>query len=97
MGPVDFAAFHCVIITEEGDNVLRTQVSLDPDMYKRVKSEARRHGISVAEMLRRALASALHPAVSKGKPWMRFAGSLESRDAGSSRSVDDVVYGRGRP
>ena len=77
--------------------MLRTQISLDPDMYEQVKAEARRHGISVAELLRRALALALHPAVSKDKPWMRFAGSLESRDAGSSRSVDEVVYGRGRP
>ena len=77
--------------------MIRTQISLDPEMYKRVKSEARRHGVSVAEMLRRALASALHPTVSANRPWMRFAGTLESRDAGSSRSVDDVVYGRGRP
>jgi negative regulator of replication initiation len=77
--------------------MLRTQISLDRDMYRRVKSEARRHGISVAELLRRALASTLHPAVSANKPWMRFAGTLESRDATSSRSVDAVVYGRGRP
>ena len=77
--------------------MLRTQISLEPEMYKRVKSEARRNGISVAEVLRRALASALHPAVSGEKPWMRFAGTLESRDAGSSRSVDEVVYRRGRP
>lgn len=77
--------------------MLRTQVSLDPDMYKQVKAEARKHGVSVAEMLRRALASALHPTVSTNKPWMRFAGTLESRDSGSSRSVDDIVYGRGRP
>jgi negative regulator of replication initiation len=80
-----------------GDNMLRTQISLDHDMYKRVKSEARRLGISVAELLRRALASTMQPAASTRQPWMRFAGSLESRDVGSSRSVDDVVYGRGRP
>ena len=66
-------------------------------MYKRVKAEARRRGISVAELLRRALASTLHSAVSTKKPWMRFAGTLESRDPGSSQSVDAVVYGRGRP
>jgi negative regulator of replication initiation len=77
--------------------MLRTQISLDHEMYRRVKSEARRHGISVAELLRRALASVLHPAVSTNQPWMRFAGTLESRDAGSSRSVDAIVYGRGRP
>jgi hypothetical protein len=77
--------------------MLRTQISLDPDMYKRAKSEARRHRISVAELLRRALASALRPTASTNQPWMRFAGTLESSDAGSSRSVDTVVYGRGRP
>ena len=77
--------------------MLRTQVSLDGDMYNRVKAEARRQGISVAELLRRALASALQPTISRNRPWMRFAGTLESRDAGSSRSVDTIVYGRGRP
>ena len=77
--------------------MIRTQISLDRDMYKRVKSEARRSGISVAELLRRALAAALHPSVSRHQPWMRFAGTLESRDAGSSRSVDAIVYRRGRP
>jgi hypothetical protein len=77
--------------------MIRTQVSLDHEMYTRVKSEARKHGISVAELLRRALASALQPVVSRRQPWMRFAGTLESRDAGSSRSIDAIVYGRGRP
>jgi len=77
--------------------MLRTQISLEPEMYRRVKAEARHKGISVAEMLRRALASALQPAVSVKKPWMRFAGTLESHDAGASRSIDEVVYGRGRP
>lgn len=77
--------------------MLRTQISLERDMYARVKAAARQQGVSVAELMRRALASALRPAVSTNQPWMRFAGTLESRDAGSSRSVDAVVYGRGRP
>lgn len=76
--------------------MIRTQVSLDPDVYRAAKAEARRQGVSIAEFVRRALAAALH-SDRTGKPWMRYAGAVASGDPDASRSVDAVVYGRGRP
>jgi hypothetical protein len=81
-----------VIILEESDNMLRTQVSLDPSEYKLAKKEAAALGISVAEYVRRAIRSALPP---NGRPgWMRYAGMVESGNRRSSRSIDEMVYGR---
>ena len=76
--------------------MLRTQISLDPQMYSQARKEALRRGISFAELCRRALAQLLEP---KGgdEPWMRFAGSLASGDVEASRTVDEVVYVRERP
>ena len=76
--------------------MIRTQVSLDDDMYREAKKEARRQGISFAELCRRALAQLLHGGSVK-EPWMRYAGSVESGDPDASRSVDEVVYGRRKP
>jgi hypothetical protein len=59
--------------------------------YRLAKKEARALGISVAEFVRRAIRQSLPPA--GGAPWMRYAGFVESGDARSSQSVDDVVYG----
>ena len=74
-----------------GDNMVRTQVSLDPQEYAQAKKEAAALGISVAELVRRALRRAL-PLV--GEPaWMRYAGLVESGNPRSSRSIDDLVYG----
>lgn len=72
--------------------MIRTQVSLDPREYDLAKQEARSLGISVAEFVRRAVREAL-PVHGEGA-WMRFAGFVESGDPNSSRSVDDIVYGR---
>ena len=77
--------------------MIRTQISLDPDAYREAKAEAAREGISLAEFLRRAVATALRPRRSPRKPWMRYAGALSSGDPRASRSVDEVVYGRVRP
>jgi hypothetical protein len=71
--------------------MIRTQISLARDEYVAAKHEARRQGISLAELLRRSLRT-LIPADST-KPWMRFAGMIETLDAASSRTIDDVVYG----
>ena len=71
--------------------MIRTQISLARDEYDAAKREARRQGISLAELLRRSLRTLL-PA-DAAKPWMRFAGMIETGDAASSRSIDDVVYG----
>jgi hypothetical protein len=72
--------------------MIRTQVSLSEAEYSAAKREARRLGISLAELLRRSLRGVLP--VDESKPWMRFAGMVESGDRHSSQHVDDVVYGR---
>ena len=72
--------------------MIRTQISLSAEEYEAAKMEASRLGISLAELLRRALRTML-PA-DPTKPWMRYAGMVETGDPESSRSVDDVVYGQ---
>jgi hypothetical protein len=75
----------------DGDNMIRTQVSLDEHEYDLAKEEAKALGISVAELIRRALRQALPP---RGTPpWMRYAGMIESGDRRSSQSIDEIVYG----
>lgn len=70
--------------------MIRTQVSLEKHDYELAKAEARALGIPVAELVRRAVRDALPP--SSTKPWMRFAGFVESGDPRSSQSIDDLVY-----
>lgn len=72
--------------------MIRTQISLSPEEYEAAKLEARRLGISLAELLRRSLRTLLP--IDESKPWMRYAGMVESGDAKSSRNVDEVIYGR---
>ena len=72
--------------------MIRTQVSLTRREYDAAKREARRLGISLAELLRRSL-RALTP-VDESKPWMRYAGMIESGDLRSSQRIDDLVYGQ---
>lgn len=79
------------------NNMIRTQISLAEDEYHDAKAEAARQGISLAAFLRRALTVALVERRSSKRPWMRHAGILASGDPRASLSVDDVVYGRGRP
>lgn len=71
--------------------MIRTQVSLSEKEYAAAKREARRLGVSLAEMLRRSLRGLLPAEASK--PWMRYAGMIESGDSRSSRRIDEVVYG----
>lgn len=71
--------------------MIRTQISLSEPEYREAKREARRLGISLAELLRRSLRGILP--VDASKPWMRYAGMVESGDPNASRHVDDVVYG----
>ena len=71
--------------------MIRTQVSLDEHEYAVAKTEAQSLGISVAEFVRRAVRDKLP--VPGDAPWMRYAGFVESGDAHSSQSIDDVVYG----
>ena len=71
--------------------MIRTQISLSKVEYDSAKREARRLGISLAELLRRSLRTML-PA-DESKPWMRHAGMVETGDPASSQTIDDVVYG----
>jgi len=72
--------------------MLRTQISLSGREYDAAKREARRLGISLAELLRRSLRTMLPADVSK--PWMRYAGMIETGDSRASQKIDDVVYGQ---
>jgi len=72
--------------------MIRTQISLTEKEYLAAKREAERLGISLAELLRRSLRAVI-PA-DEDKPWMRYAGMVESGDPRSSQNIDDVVYGR---
>ncbi len=80
-----------VIIKIHGDNMIRTQVSLPADEYELVKQQARALGISIAEVIRRAVRDTLPP--SEGGSWMRFAGFVQSGDSKSSQSIDEIIYG----
>jgi hypothetical protein len=76
----------------KGDNMIRTQVSLDEHEYAVARMEAKSLGISVAEFVRRAVREALPP---RGAgPWMKFAGFVETGNPRSSQSVDEIVYGQ---
>ena len=72
--------------------MIRTQISLSAEEYEAAKAEAARLGVSLAELLRRSLRHML-PADEK-KPWMRYAGMIETGDPGASQKIDDVVYGQ---
>ena len=70
----------------------RTQISLSDREYHAAKREAARLGISLAELLRRSLRTILPS--DETKPWMRYAGMIETGDPLASQRVDDVVYGQ---
>jgi len=72
--------------------MIRTQISLSKEEYIAAKRQARRLGISLAELLRQSLRSVLQ--LDESKPWMRFAGMVETGDSRSSQTIDDVVYGQ---
>lgn len=74
---------------------VRTQVSLREDLYRAARREAKRRGITLAELCRRALADMVRS--SDREPWLRYLGCLDSGDRRASRTVDRVVYGRNRP
>jgi hypothetical protein len=71
--------------------MIRTQISLSPEEYMAAKVEAKRLGVSLAELLRRSLRAMLPP--QEEAPWMKFAGMVESGYAQSSQRIDEVVYG----
>ena len=72
--------------------MIRTQIALSKDEYDAAKRESRRLGVSPAELLRRSLRRMIP--VDETKPWMRYAGMVESSDLHASQHIDDVVYGQ---
>lgn len=72
--------------------MIRTQISLTEAEYDAAKRESHRLGISFAELLRRSLRRVLP--IDQSKPWMRYAGMVESGDPQSSQHIDDIVYGQ---
>ena len=71
--------------------MIRTQVSLSEADYRAAKEEAKRLGISCAELIRRSLREVLP--VNESAPWMRYAGMIESGDPHASQRIDEIVYG----
>lgn len=70
--------------------MIRTQISLSVEDYNAAKQEAARLGISLAELFRRSLRTMIPP--DDSKPWMRYAGMVETGDPDSSQRVDEIVY-----
>ncbi|MGH6831066.1 MAG: hypothetical protein ACREDG_07920 [Methylocella sp.] len=67
--------------------MIRTRISLPESEYNAAKREAERLGISLAALLRCSLRTMI-PA-DEAKPWMRYAGMIESGDPRSSQNIDD--------
>lgn len=75
-----------------GGNIrIRTTSRLREPEHKAAKREAKRLGISLAELMRRAVRAMI--SADESMPWMRYAGMVESGDRNSSRSIDVLVYG----
>ena len=72
--------------------MIRVRIKMTKREHSIAKREAARLGISLAELLRRTLRAVLP--VNDTKPWMRYAGMVQSGDPASSRHIDDLVYGR---
>ena len=75
--------------------MVRTQISVDEDLYERAKELAKRQGISLAELCRRGLREAVSREPND-KPWMAYLGDIDG-DPDDSSTVDQVVYGRDIP
>jgi hypothetical protein len=65
--------------------MIRTQASLDKDLYRAARAEAKRRAISFAELCRRALARIVAPSGGREEPWMRYLGCLDSEREQESR------------
>lgn len=72
--------------------MIRTQISLTEREYVLAKKQAKNLGVSLAALLRNALQLVLP--VNTEKPWMKYAGFVESGNPHSSQNIDDVVYGQ---
>jgi len=72
--------------------MIRTQISLSEEDYRLARESAGKLGISLAELLRRAIR--LMIPVSHAQRWMRYAGLVATGRPDSSQKIDDVVYGQ---
>lgn len=72
--------------------MIRVQTRLSEREYDAAKCEAKRLGISIAELMRRSLRTLL-PA-DESKPWMRYAGMIATGDPRAFQKIDDIVYGQ---
>ena len=70
----------------------RTQISLEKEEMEIAQVTAKSYGISLAEMMRRALRKEFPP--DHGKPWMKYCGSLSSGSSVTADEIDEWVYGR---
>ncbi|HEY3128796.1 MAG TPA: CopG family transcriptional regulator [Acidobacteriota bacterium] len=95
MANVSFFSIVIVITILYDDNMIRTQISVDKELYRRAKEVARSKGISLAELTRRSLEEIIAREPSD-KPWMSYAGILEGRKEDSS-TIDAIVYDRETP
>ena len=72
--------------------MIRIRVNLSEKVYEAAKREARRLGVSISELIRRSLRTLL-PA-DESRPWMRYAGMINTGDRSASQKIDDIVYGQ---
>lgn len=72
--------------------MIRTQISLEADVYEEAKLYAAESGISLAEFCRQSVTEQLVK-YRKAGPIARFAGIYDG-DPNDSSSVDEVVYGK---
>lgn len=72
--------------------MIRTQISLEKEEMEVAHATAQSFGISLAELMRRALRKEFPPA--GGKPWMKYCGSITSGKSVTGDEIDELVYGR---
>jgi hypothetical protein len=72
--------------------MIRTQISLEPEVYDEAKLYAAECGISLAEFCRQSVTEQLVK-YRKAGPIARFAGIYDG-DPNDSSTVDEVVYGK---
>jgi hypothetical protein len=72
--------------------MIRAQTSRDDRAYCKGTKQARKLGISLAKFVRRTVRE-VFPKRGQG-PWMRYAGLVETGNARSSQSIDEIVYGQ---
>ena len=71
--------------------MIRTQISLAQNDYLAAKKEASDRGLSLAELFRLSLKNYLKRP--SKKPWMKYAGMVDTGQSNSSQTIDDIVYG----